>query len=169
MTDKEKLEKILLRKNVEDSIRNNIIFMYKVIPELKFLVGFKHKNPEYHLDVFEHTMLAVSLSKRDFEVRLTLILHDIGKRFSYQEVNGVRYYKNHQKVSYQISKKILNRMKYDEITTERILYLIKNYDTLITDEDIESTDRNLFKKRLYVQYADVMAHKPDKVKKEQIC
>lgn len=83
MNDKELLESILTSDNVVDSINNNLDNLFRIIPEAKYMVGFKHNHPHHHLDVWNHTLLAISMSPNIIIVRLALLLHDIGKPFSY--------------------------------------------------------------------------------------
>ena len=77
------LEEILLSEDIVSSINNNLDYLLNVIPEIKYMIGFEHKHPHHHLDVWNHTLLALSLSERDIDIRLTLLLHDIGNPFSY--------------------------------------------------------------------------------------
>ena len=49
---KEKINEILLSGNILE----NMDFLLSVIPELKFMVGFNHKHPHHHLDVWNHTL-----------------------------------------------------------------------------------------------------------------
>src|SRR5574344_2051507 len=86
------LEEILTSDNVVDSIRSNLEYILKIIPELGDTIGFEHKHPHHHLDVFEHTLYALSLSENDYEIRLALLLHDIGKPHSFTE-GEVRHFK----------------------------------------------------------------------------
>ena len=64
---KDKLEKILMEDDVVSSIRNNFEELVSLIPEVKDMIGFEHKHPQHHLDVFEHTLLALSMAVKDFE------------------------------------------------------------------------------------------------------
>ena len=105
---KEKLEEILLEDDIVTSINNNLDFLLNIIPELRFMIGFQHKHPHHHLDVWNHTLLALSLSKKDYDIRLSLLLHDIGKPFSFQE-GEIRHFYNHPLVSYKMSTIILER------------------------------------------------------------
>lgn len=61
---------ILLAEDVVLAIKNNIGYLLDIIPEIKCMMGFDHKHPHHHLDVWNHTLYALSLSKRDFGVRL---------------------------------------------------------------------------------------------------
>jgi len=156
---RQKLEQILLSDNVVESINNNLEELTIILPEIRFMIGFEHKNKNHHLDVWNHTLLALSLSKKDYIVRLTLLLHDIGKPFSYQE--GIeRHFKNHEIASARISYNILKRLNYDDQFIEKILYLIKTHDYTIKKEEIEN-DYETSVLKYQVQYCDVYAHHPD--------
>lgn len=159
------LEEILLSEDIVSSINNNLDYLLNVIPEIKYMIGFEHKHPHHHLDVWNHTLLALSLSERDIDIRLTLLLHDIGKPFSYQD-EEVRHFKNHPKVSSDMSKIILKRLNYDDEYIDYICYLILNHDSPITDKQIkENYDMCL---KLYeIQRCDALAHNPNKLEKRK--
>jgi len=78
------IEDILMSKqklSVEylDSKKEDI---FKTIPELEKEDGFDQKSSWHIYDVWKHTEVALSNSRFDFEERLALLLHDIGKPFS---------------------------------------------------------------------------------------
>ena len=106
------LKDILLADDVIKSINDNMDYLLNIIPEIEYMIGFNQKNPNHHLDVWNHTLLALSLSKNDFDIRLSLLLHDIGKPFSYQDLI-VRHFKNHQSISSIMANNILERLDYD--------------------------------------------------------
>lgn len=160
-----KLYDILMSDDIVSSINTNIDYLLEIIPEIKNMMGFEHKHPHHHLDVWNHTLLALSLSKRDFDTRLTLLLHDIGKPFSFQE-GEVRHFKNHPEVSMKMSKIILKRLNFNKDFIDKICYLIINHDSPITDEQIKN-NFDLILKLYDVQYCDALAHHPDKLKKRK--
>ena len=157
------LYKILTSSNIVKSINDNLDELLILIPELKFIIGFEHKHPHHHLDVFNHTLFALSLSESDFEIRLCLLLHDIGKPFSYQEGEN-RHYFNHAKVSSIISKTILERLHYNDDLINEVCYLIKYHDTTKNKEEIIE-NYNLQEKRYKIQVCDAFAHNPYKLEK----
>ena len=159
------LQSILLSDDIVKSINDNINDLLFVIPEIKYMIGFKHNHPHHHLDVWNHTILALSLSEKDFDIRLCLLLHDIGKPFSYQD-EEVRHFRNHAKVSSEMSKEILHRLGYDEEYTDYICYLIENHDTKIEDEQIKN-NYDLCLKLFKIQRCDALAHHPDKLEKRE--
>ena len=58
------LQSILLSENIVESINKNIDYLLQIIPEIKSIIGFEHKHPHHHLDVWNHTLLALSLSEK---------------------------------------------------------------------------------------------------------
>ena len=157
------LRSILLSDNVVESISENIDYLLQIIPEIKYMIGFEHKHPHHHLDVWNHTLLALSLSENDFDIRLCLLLHDIGKPFSYQD-KEIRHFKNHPMVSAKMSEEILYRLGYDEEYIKLICYLIAKHDTLISSKQIEN-NYELCLKLYEIQRCDALAHHPDKLEK----
>lgn len=160
---KEILEKILMSDCPIDSIYNNMDIMLRLIPEIKDMICFEHKHPEHHLDVWEHTLLAISLSPKDFETRLVLLLHDIGKPHSYQD-KKVRHFKGHPRVSAAMSYHILKRLNFNDVEIEWLCYLIKEHDSPISKKEI-ANNRELAKKRFGIQFCDCLAHNPTKLEK----
>ncbi len=153
------IEEILTQEDVISSINNNLEYLVKEIPELKNMFNFPHNHPHHHLDVWKHTMLALAHSKNDFSIRMALLLHDIGKPFSYQD-EEVRHFHGHADVSADMAKGILERLGYERPFINEVVYLIKLHDTEITKEDIEYYPE-LTIKRLHVQECDSRAHHPD--------
>ena len=160
---RDKLYEILMETDVVSSIRNDLEELIEIIPEIKYMIGFPHNHPHHHLDVFEHTLLALSFTDFDFEQRLCLLLHDIGKPFSYQDAE-VRHFKGHPEVSAKMSKIILERFGYEKNFIEEVCYLIKYHDTPINDFDIEE-NFDLTYKRFKIQMCDAYAHNPLKLEK----
>lgn len=157
------LKNILLQDDVVESINNNIDLLFSMIPELSYMVGFDQKHPHHHLDVWEHTLLALSISENDFDIRLSLLLHDIGKPFSYQD-EEIRHFRYHAHVSKIISYDVLKRIGFDDFFIDKICYLIEKHDTTITEEDVEK-NYELEYKRYEIQRCDALAHNPEKLEK----
>ena len=157
------LYNILMSDDVVKSINSNMDYILDKIPEIKNMIGFDQKHPHHHLDVWEHTLYALSLSPKDFEVRLTLLLHDIGKPFSYQE-GEIRHFKGHPQVSSEISRNILRRLGYDKNFVDKICRYIELHDTPIEEEKVKE-DPKMYLKLYKIQYCDALAHHPDKLEK----
>ena len=165
MNDKDKLNRILTDDNVVYSINSNLDYLLTIIPEARNMIDFPHNHPHHHLDVWHHTLLALSISPNDFTIRLALLLHDIGKPYSYQD-GGVRYFKNHAYASYEISKNILYRLGYDKKFVYLVSNLIRYHDTPITKRDINDSYDAAYL-RYIIQKCDALSHHPDKLEKRK--
>lgn len=157
------IKRILLSDDVEKSIRNELHVLIKIIPEIKDMIGFKHNHPHHHLDVFEHTLLALSRSPQDLEIRLVLLLHDIGKPHSYQD-EEIRHFRNHALVSSEIARGIFERLEFDEDEIDEMCMLIREHDSHISQKEIRD-NKSFAQKKFFIQYCDGLAHHPDKLEK----
>ena len=98
MENKEVLKEILIGKEVVESVQENLQLLSTIIPEICDMFGFEHKHPHHHLNVWEHTLFALSFSPNNFDIRLALLLHDVGKpyclkrdgKYHYHAVEGVK-------------------------------------------------------------------------------
>lgn len=152
---REKLNEILINKKV----RENETFIMAIIPELINSICFKQNHPHHHLDVWNHTLLALDkLESNDLETNMALILHDMGKPFSYQD-EEVRHFHGHAEKSKELAKNILERLGYNKCFIDNVLYLIEHHDELIDPKNTNSLSNKL----LDIQYADAKAHHPDKI------
>ena len=122
--EKEKLYNILLSADIVTAINDNLDDILILIPELENIIGFEHKHPHYHLDVWNHTLLALSYSPKDFDIRLVLLLHDIGKPYSCQD-GAIRDFRGHSKVSADMSYNILKRLNFSNDEIFKLCYLIE--------------------------------------------
>lgn len=157
------VKSILMADDVEKSIRNRLDVLLKIMPEIKDMIGFEHNHPHHHLDVFEHTLLALSRAPQDFEIRLVLLLHDIGKPHSYQD-EEVRHFRGHPLVSSEMARKILERLEFDGDEIEEMCMLIKEHDSYISEQEIRG-NRYMAQKKFQIQYCDGLAHHPEKLEK----
>jgi len=160
MTELQKISEIISTGKIEE----NLDFVKKQIPEIIPMIGFEHNHPYHHLDVWNHTLATVSyIESTDLETKMAGFLHDIGKPFSYQDAE-VRHFHGHQKVSAEMSEKILKRLGYSSEFIKNVCYLVRTHDNMIDPNNLDNS-YELILKRLTIQYADAKAHAPGKVEK----
>ena len=160
MDNKEMLKELLMAEDVVGSIRKNIDNLIFILPEIKDMIGFKHNHPHHHLDVWEHTLLALSLSPKNFDIRLALLLHDIGKPHSFQD-GDIRHFKGHAEKSKNISQCIMVRLGFDKKYIGFICKIVAKHDIPLTEQEIRG-DLKFSKILFEVQKCDALAHNPDK-------
>ncbi len=129
------LKKLLCGKYVFKLLTEYSDVICKVIPELAPSVGFEQKNPHHIYDVYTHTAKAVASIPPTPVLRLSALLHDIGKpqTFSVSE-DGTGHFYGHGEASVKLAEKVLRRLKCDNKTLSTVLTLIKHHDPLIPAE-----------------------------------
>ncbi|MCX6809161.1 MAG: CCA tRNA nucleotidyltransferase [Candidatus Berkelbacteria bacterium] len=101
-----------------------------IIPELEKLKGVPQPIEYHHEgDVFTHTYLALKALPNDASEHLAwaVMLHDIAKPQTLIRKNGRIIFHDHAKISSQIARKILKRLKFPNFEIEDICWLVENH------------------------------------------
>ena len=99
------------------------------LPEFDRMMDTPQNNPHHIYNVGEHTLHALLASKDDPLLRLTILLHDVGKPDSYTtDENGVDHFQGHNAKGAAMSAEILRRLKFDNHTIHVVTTLIANHD-----------------------------------------
>lgn len=126
---REELLKIICGQDafrILDEYRDVIV---TVIPELKPCIGFLQHSPHHKYDVYGHIIHSVENVENRPDLRLVMLLHDIGKPKTFTiDEKGVGHFKNHPDVSCQIAREVLNRLKFDNLTKNYVLEQISEHD-----------------------------------------
>lgn len=124
------------------------------------------KNPHHCYSVGEHTLHAVCMIEPNPVLRLTMLLHDVGKPATKTtDQYGIDHFYNHYKVGAEMSKEILKRLKFDNKTIQVVCQLISHHDIRFKNPKtsgqrhvrkvMHSIGPNLFPYLLKVMEADV--------------
>lgn len=132
--------------------------IFKIIPELKYEKDFEQKSEWHCYDVWNHTVHAVNSCDKEVEDRLILLLHDIGKPFSYQDEGNIRHFKNHALKSKELSKPILERLNVPKEKIKIFLKLIEMHSSKICIEEINSNNKDFYKRLLKIKFCDASAY-----------
>ena len=129
------LSKLLLGPGAGESLRNYSEVLGVFLPELPPMAGFDQRNVHHCFDLLGHTAAAVDAAPPDLLLRLTMLLHDIGKpeTFSIGE-DGQGHFYGHAKRSVELADDILRRLRYPNRVRERVLTLIRYHDTPLAPE-----------------------------------
>ena len=153
----------------------NILAMYSliitfIIPELHATIGFNQNNRYHIYDVWTHTLQAIKNSPMltsSFDtcvLRFALLFHDIAKPHCYFEDHNGGHFYGHSIISKDMTKPILDRLKFSNVEKDCILDLIKYHES-----DIAPTKKSIkrwlnkigelkFRLLLELKEADTRAH-----------
>ena len=99
------------------------------MPEFDTMMETKQLNKHHMYTVGEHSIQSMLNIRADKVLRLTMLLHDVGKpQCRSTGEDGQEHYYNHPKVGADISKDILKRLKFDNDTIDRCYKLILYHD-----------------------------------------
>ena len=126
------LLKLLCGKNVENILNEYRDIFAVIIPEIQPCFDFEQNNPHHCLTVWEHIAKSVASVRPDPIIRMTMLLHDIGKpQMKTVDENGIYHFKKHQYIGAEMSKEILKRLKFDNRAADYIYHLIWEHDNRI--------------------------------------
>ena len=165
------LLKLLCGDNVTQILIEYRSVFAVIIPELAPAFDFDQNNKHHIYNVYDHIAHAVGSSAPDSEVRLALLLHDIGKPACYTEdENGVGHFYGHGNISAEIAANVLSRMRLSSDMYQTVFTLVKYHDIPIEpDRKIVKRRLNKFgeeilRKLLLVKTGDGLAHNPEYVR-----
>lgn len=100
-----------------------------ILPELDAAMETEQKNPHHCHTVGAHLIESMRMIEPDKVLRLTMLLHDIGKPVVRSTgEDGVDHFFGHADVSAQMAHAILKRLKFDNDTLYTVEKLIAYHD-----------------------------------------
>ena len=132
-----------------------------MLPEFDACMACMQNNPHHMDTVGEHIANALQYVEPDKVLRLSMLLHDIGKpQTKTTDANGIDHFYGHAQVGEELTAKILRRLKFDNDTISRVSRLIRWHDLRPTPSPAEVrkainvVGEDLFPMWMEVQYAD---------------
>lgn len=99
------------------------------LPELQKLLHFDQNTPYHDLPLWEHTVKAVESVPPQRDLRLVMLLHDIGKPLcKTTDEQGVSHYHGHPQKGAELAREILTRLRLPASLTEETVQLILYHD-----------------------------------------
>ena len=101
-------------------------------PYLFSMLTCEHQNPWHYTDVFHHTMDVIKHLPKDFDLRWSALMHDMGKpevkKQRPQGPIGHMVYYGHPDVSEKIADEITTILKFPNNSKEKIMKFVKYHD-----------------------------------------
>lgn len=130
------LVKLLCGKDARRVLMEYTDILAVILPELLEMKGFDQCNAYHIYDVLEHTAVAVENTPAKPVLRLSALLHDTGKPETFfQDCSGVGHFYGHNLASKKIAEDLLERLKFDNDTRDKVLLLVEKHDMQIKAEE----------------------------------
>ena len=134
------------------------------LPEFDRLMETEQETPHHMYSVGEHTIHTLENVRADKVLRLTMLLHDMGKpALKTMDENGVAHFKKHAFESEIIAKKVLKRLKFDNDTLNKVTKLVLYHDYRMpapaknVRREMNKIGEELFPYYMEVRRADVLS------------
>lgn len=103
-------------------------FYSSFLPELTAMVGVE-QGSFHHLDVWDHTLLVIeNAASKDLVVNLACLLHDVGKPPTRtKDDQGRTRFFGHESVGGEMTRTILQRLKYSNEVIDAVVLLVRNH------------------------------------------
>ncbi|MCH5191313.1 MAG: HD domain-containing protein [Oscillospiraceae bacterium] len=162
---RDELVKLICGKNAYGVLQEFSDVIGVFIPELSACVSFLQYNRHHIYDVYIHTIKALERSRPDPIIRMSLLLHDIGKPLTaHFDEKGERHFYGHPKKSAEMAEKILTRLRFDNDTKNKIVTLVAFHDSPIMLEQSVAPDRKRIK-RIMSQIGEELIYDLVEIKK----
>ena len=134
------------------------------LPEFDACMETPQNTPHHCYTVGEHILYSLCYVRADKVLRITMLLHDIGKPVVRKtDENGRDHFKTHGNAGEKMASQILRRLKFDNDTIRKVTRLVKWHDDR-PEGTLKSVRRavnrigeDLFPLYLEVQQADMLA------------
>lgn len=134
------------------------------LPEFDRIMETEQETPHHMYSVGEHTLKAMKNIRADKVLRLTMLLHDMGKpALKTMDEAGVAHFKRHAAESQMIAKEVLRRLKFDNDTRNKVTRLVCYHDYRMpasaknVRRAMNRIGEDLFPSYMEVRRADVLA------------
>lgn len=134
------------------------------LPEFDRLMETEQETPHHMYNVGEHTIHAMENVRADKILRLTMLLHDMGKpAFKTIDENGRAHFKKHAFESEIIAGNVLKRLKFDNDTLRKVTKLVYYHDYRMPAEArdvrraMNKIGKDIFLLYMEVRRADILA------------
>jgi len=163
---REEFNKIVLSNPRKIEILKECGILEYIIFDINEIYGFNQNNPYHIYDLYEHTIVATESIEPILHLRLTVLLHDLGKtKTKTTDENGISHYYAHSKESVKMSEHILKDLKYDNNIINKVLTLIQYHDCTLKSKlsvkrMLNKIGEELLRDLIKVQRADILAQNP---------
>ena len=138
-----------------------------IIPEFLPCYGFNQNNKYHKYTVYDHIANALNhAAGSDVFVKYALFFHDIGKPMCYTEDENGGHFRGHNVTSYDTSRMVMSRLRFDSKTLDEVSTLVLHHDATIEPEPkvvrrwLNKIGEESFRRLIEIRIADIRAQDP---------
>lgn len=125
------LSKLICGKDAKRILLEYREVFFFIMPELRPMNNCVQNHERHILDVWEHTVEAVSNIESSVHLRLAMLFHDSGKPWvKSTDANGVDHFYGHSKKSRAIAYEALTKLKVSNKLRDKVCTLVEYHDFL---------------------------------------
>lgn len=137
-----------------------------ILPELDICMKTEQNHKHHCMSVGKHILCSLTYVPADKNLRLAALLHDIGKPATLTiDEKGITHFYGHPKVSGEMARDILKRLRFDNDTIQVVSRLVEYHHCGIgvvpemkrVRRAINKMGEDIFPLYLQLWYADIMA------------
>lgn len=137
-----------------------------ILPELDSCMETPQNHPHHCYSVGEHILHSLQSVPAVKDMRLAMLLHDIGKPRTLEvDAEGISHFHGHPAVSAEMAVDILRRLRFDNDTIVTVRRLVEFHDygnnveptPVIVRRAVNRIGEDIFEKFLMVKRADILA------------
>ncbi len=159
--------KLLLGDNVEQILLEYKEVFAVIMPQLKPCFDCQQNTKWHNYDVYTHSVKSVAVAPKSVELRLAMLLHDIGKpQCKTTDSNGQDHFKGHPQISVKIAHEILKNFKASNQIINKVLLLVEHHDDNLSTKPstikrwISYVGEDNIIDLMDVKIADMLTHNP---------
>lgn len=162
------LKRLICGKDVKRVLLEFPAVFSVIIPPLADTIGYEQGSKFHDNTLYEHIARSVKSAPPRVELRLAMLLHDLGKPQCRTEKDGECHYYGHAAISAEMAGELLRALKCDNALRERVVHIVHYHDIPI------DTSRRYIRRALAKHgaelFADIMeSHIADDSAKAPFC
>ncbi len=125
----DELKKLMLIGKLSQAIKFMKVsgLLKYILPEVQELKNIQQGIHHQEGDVFKHTLLVLQNAPKTIEGQMAALLHDVGKTQTQEILGDKIQFLGHEGVGEEIARAIMNRLKFDNDTTEKVAKIVRNH------------------------------------------
>lgn len=126
---------IILGKRVTDTMLTFKEVVFAIVPKLRETDNFEQNSPVQEYTLFEHISRSVGYAVPDFNIRLALFFHGIGKVDCAAEIGDYTFYHGHAERGAMLTREIMTDLGFPVDLARQTAFLVLHHDDDINEEN----------------------------------